>query len=403
MDCSYKYKLYRSISEVDADDWNKICQNSGEDLFMDLRFISSVELTMSQTAGFWHVIFYDNENVPVACTSLCRFNVDPFILTGGYINKAGKFFRSMFPSFLVFNILFCGLPVSAGQSHLRLTPQADQDRVMKMLDQILRELAGSERSWCIVFKEFDPESCGRMDSLIKLGYLKGKSLPMHNFPPRFSGFAEYYSSLRPRYRKSIRRSMRKFKSSGLKIVRVTDTDQIQQIYDREVHKLYEAVVSHSEHKLEILPLEFFHELARRFPGQISCTFIYQGDRVVAFNWALYSQASYNFLFGGLNYELNHSADIYFNRMYHALDNALQHGSPVIQLGQTADKFKAGLGCFQASRYVYIKGASKLSHYFLRLFFNMFFPSQKGQVPEKDPFKQETLPSLTSIPDKLQNQ
>ena len=80
--------------------------------------------------------------------------------------------------------------------------------------------------------------------------------------------------------------MRTFRSMGLEVVRLTDTGQIRQLYVPETHKLYEAVVSRSAHKLEILPLEFFHELSRRFPGQISCTFVLREDQVVAFNWAL---------------------------------------------------------------------------------------------------------------------
>lgn len=378
----YRYKLFNSINEVTSDDWNSVCQNSKEDLFMDLRFISTVESTMSQYSKFWHVIFYDNEDVPVACTSLCRFDVDLFIFTNAHIKKAGNFFRSMFPSFMTFKILFCGLPVSIGQNHLRLTPQADHDAVMKILDQILQELAQSEKSWFIVLKEFNSESCERMSSLAELGYRRGESLPMHNFNPRFSDFAEYCSSLKSHYRYDIKRSMRKFKSAGLKVVRLTDSNQIRRIYVREAHNLYEAVVAKSENKLEILPMEFFHELSRQFPEQMSYTLAYQGNQIVAFNCALYSNTSYHFLFCGLNYELSPSADIYFNIMYSDLDNALKHGGSIIQVGQTADKFKARLGCFQESLYVYIKGTSKLPHYFLKLFFNIIFPAQKKHASNR---------------------
>jgi len=37
-------------------------------------------------------------------------------------------------------------------------------------------------------------------------------------------------------------------------------------------------------KLEVLPIEFFHELVRQLPGLVTLTTIAAGDRIVAFNW-----------------------------------------------------------------------------------------------------------------------
>ncbi len=378
----YWYKLFNSISEVDAENWNSVCQNPEESLFMDLRFIFAVESTMTQHSKFWHVIFYDSENIPVACASLCRFKVDLFIFAGKYIKNAGTFIRSIFPSFMYFNILFCGLPVSVGQNHLRFSPQADQGSIIKMLDKILHNLAISEKVRFIVYKEFDSGSCKRIHSLTEFGYRRTESLPMHYFKPQFSDFAEYYSALKAHYRYDIKRSMRKFQSVGLKVVRLKDGHKIRNIHTPEVHKLYEAVVINSENKLELLPIKFFHELAIQFPEQISYTLIYQGNHIVAFNCALYSSTSYHFLFCGLNYELNPLADLYFNLIYNDLDNALQHKVSVIQVGQTADVFKARLGCFQESLYVYVKGVGRFSHGFLDLFFNIIFPPQNVPITNK---------------------
>jgi hypothetical protein len=40
------------------------------------------------------------------------------------------------------------------------------------------------------------------------------------------------------------------------------------IYDENLHRLYEAVVDSSAHRLERLPISFFHALARRMVGRV---------------------------------------------------------------------------------------------------------------------------------------
>jgi hypothetical protein len=141
--------------------------------------------------------------------------------------------------------------------------------------------------------------------------------------------------------------------------------------------------------LELLPLKFFHELTRRLPEQLSLTLVYKDDRVVGFVWEIYSDNFYHFLFGGLNYELNNSGDVYFNMVFSALDNALKAGVPKIQVGQTADTLKARLGCFQEDLFVYVRGISRFWSWSLNVSFDVLFPAPPA-VPSFNIYKSAVL-------------
>ena len=144
---------------------------------------------------------------------------------------------------------------------------------------------------------------------------------MNTFGHRFSDIESYTGALRSRYRQCVRKSLVKSHAAGLRYERLTDTGAILRLYNPSLHRLYEAVALRSKHRLELLPLSFFHGLARRLPGQVGLTLVYAGDRVVAFNWNLFDGKTYHYLFAGLDYDLNPSLDLYFNLMYAEMDCA----------------------------------------------------------------------------------
>ena len=140
-------------------------------------------------------------------------------------------------------------------------------------------------------------------------------------------------------------------------------------------KLYEAVVAKSPVKLEVLPIEFFHELVRQLPGLVSLTTIADGDRIVAFNWGMMDGRVHHYLFCGMDYAVAHDVDLYFNLMYHQLDDALRRGPERVQVGQTADAFKARLGCRSTARYFFVKPCGRVAGTALRHGFDLLFPDR----------------------------
>ena len=176
---------------------------------------------------------------------------------------------------------------------------------------------------------------------------------MNIFDHRFSAIESYIAALRSRYRQCVRRSLEKSHAAGLRYERLTDTAAILRLYGPALHRLYEAVALSSAHRLELLPLSFFHGLARRLPGRVGLTVVYHGDRVAAFNWNLLDGETYYFLFAGLDYELNPHVDLYFNLMYAEMDHAFRAGAETLVFGQTADDFKTRLGCHQERRFFYV--------------------------------------------------
>jgi predicted N-acyltransferase len=367
------YSIHTTIGQCNSDDWDELVHATSAGAFMSRAFVAAVEEAFANQARFGRAIIRDADRA-VACASLCAFPIDIALLTQGYARQVAKVVDKMAPFMTRSRILFCGLPVSVGAKHLAIASDARHEDVLRTLHATAVSFAQRERADFIVFKEFADVDCKKMDFLGHLGYRRFSSPAMNIFPRRFPDFASYCAALRSRHRQTVRRSLSKAREAHLRYVRLTDTDEIIRLYTPDLHKLYEAVALSSETRLELLPPSFFHSLARRLPGQVGLTLVYADDRVLAFNWNLFDDRTYHFLFAGLDYEHNGNLDLYFNLVYTEMDYAFRAGAETLIIGQTADAFKLRLGCIQEPLSFYICPVGITASLVLRLFAKRLFPA-----------------------------
>jgi predicted N-acyltransferase len=364
--------IYEKINQCDADEWDELIRTSGADVFLSHAFIAAVEDAFKDQARFAHVVVH-NESRAVACGSFCAFPIDFNLLADGFARQITEIMSTQLPSIMRRKIVFCGLPVSVGAKHLTIAPEAPHEDVLRAMHETAVSFARREHAPYIVFKEFPAEDCPTIDFLQKLGYRRFSSPAMNTFEGQFSDFDAYLAALRSRYRQCVRKSLAKSVAAGLRYERLTDANAILRLYGQPLHRLYEAVALSSAHRLELLPISFFHGLTRRLPGRVGLTLVYAGDHVAAFNWNLFHEGVYYFLFAGLDYDLNTGLDLYFNLMYMEMDFAFRAGATSLVFGQTADDFKVRLGCSQTPRFFYIASASPIGSLILKAAGKLLLP------------------------------
>jgi Acetyltransferase (GNAT) domain len=349
----YSLSLAPSLDERDAEEWHAACGGRA-DTVMDPRFLRAVERSMDAEADFCNVVFRDSAGVPAGAAFLSLYPIDGLLLAPERWKKWGTRLRRLWPTFLKVKVLLCGCPVSTGESHLRMAPEADHRALLRQLDRLMVRMARAQGTLLVVFKEFGPDETARTDALLARGYLRADSLPMNYFPARFRDFEHVCASVRSRYRNKILHSRKKFARSDLRVLHLRGGEGIDKLYTDDVHRLYLSVLDRAEVKLECLPAEFFRELARQLPEDAAFTLVYQGERIVAFVCGVFHQDTYLNLFCGYDSGLNDETDLYFNLMYEDLDHALRQNVRSIHVGQTANEFKSRIGCYLEPRFFYVK-------------------------------------------------
>lgn len=380
---THSHRLYGSIDQVPLADW-KVASQEGSHGFVDPAFLRAVEKGSGEEARILHVLI-DQDGEPVACASLCLYQVDLLMLASPGIRDKVSWVQRVAPRLGNVTVLMCGLPFSAGQSNLTFAPGADRVRVVQVLDTLMRQLARRHGARLVVLKEFGADDREHLAPLIRRGYCSADSAPSYAMSRTFPDLAAYCETLKSHYRSGVRRSLEKFERAGCRVVHLEDPDEIRRVYTPDMHRLYEEVVGKAELKLEVLSHRFFHELVEQLPGRATLTVAYRGERILGFGWALSTGPAFDGLFCGIDYDHNAECDTYFNVIYHSLDHAFRRGSERITLGQTADAFKARLGCTGTPRYIYARGTGPVLSRVLRRSVGFLFPSRQP-LPPNDVFK-----------------
>lgn len=172
-------------------------------------------------------------------------------------------------------------------------------------------------------------------------FAEGFTLPSCRMELCWDSFEDYLSDMRSHYRYRTGKALKRF--SGIRQVTLDDNS----LFDNRLYALYSAVYDKSEYKLEKLPIEFFRE----FPSMI-ITF-YLGSEPVAFVQLVENSRELIFLFGGIDYSLNASYDIYYNMLLAIIGYGITGGFKTIDMGQTAEAVKMKLGCKPYTKYMYV--------------------------------------------------
>jgi predicted N-acyltransferase len=376
----YSASVYESIRDVDLEEWNRVRDPHG-DPFMHPGFVAAVENSLGHICRFRQIVVRDEHGVPMATACLCYFPVDAAVLASGFARRVANVINGVAPVLLRIPLLLVGLPISCGASHLRFAPEADREAVLRLIDEQARQFARETRAKCIVFKEFEDHECHDLESLDALGYRRADSLPMNCAPTKFGSFDEYLASIPSAKRRTIRKSREKFAKFGFKVVHLRGGDGADRHYSDDVHRLYDGVLDRATVRFERLPAEFFREIARQMPQNSLFTYIFQGDRIVAFAATLTVDDVFDQMFVGYDYELNPECDLYFNLFFEAVAAAFQRRPQRIYIGQTSDEFKHQKLCgFQIPLSIYVKGSHPVINAIIKNAFGLFFPPRPMQYP-----------------------
>jgi hypothetical protein len=394
---AYACTIYDSIDQVPPSQWDAV--RDANDLATDPRLLRAQQITLADQCRCWIAVVTDDATGhAVAGACMCLFRVDAVDTTGKMIQAAANGLRRVWPAALRFRVLFCGLPVPSGESHLRIRPGAGALDVLRTLESSLRDIAKREGALMIVYKEFDDEAMAKVQSLEEVGYTRGEIPQAYVLRQMFPSFEDLCKNLRADYRRQIKHSLKKFAKAPLRIEHLYG-DDIAAAYTDDVHRLYESVWSRAKFRLEKFPAEFFREVSRQFGAQASMTVAKEHDgRIVGFVFGLTDgNNEFHNLYGGVgDDQLSDDVDLFFNLQYQDLDRALRSGVRAIHMGQTADAFKVRLGAAPKALFCLARAVNPVLNWGFHKAKPLVFPPVPN-VPARNAFKSESAGDTAPAP------
>jgi hypothetical protein len=375
--------LFDSYHDIPAA-WGDLCPK--DILGMDLDVLSIFQRTLSNQFRCWGLMLKDQQQQVVGCAALCVFPVEFFDTNAPLAIRLRDVVRRLWPMFLRMNVVFCGLPVPSGSSHLAVKADADVLAVIEEVEHNMRLLAKQHRCRLLVFKEMNDLDGPVGTTLSAQRYVSGDIPPMHVFERAFGDFDDYMKALKSRYRTQIVRSQKKLKEAGFEVLQGRGNSFFSEHFNADVYSLYVDVQQRAARKLELMTAAFFSELAARLDHEVLLTVIRRDARVCAFTFSITRGRQHYNMYSGLDYALNGEGDLYFNLFYNDMDRAFRDGVTSMHLGQTSDEFKSRLGTRAESLWFFAKSPSAVINRILHRFAPLMFPKVSA-VETNDVFSQ----------------
>lgn len=333
------------IDDVDAAEWDALL--SDDDLQASHRFIKACRDANVEHATYRHLVVDDARGVAgVATLSAMHASLD--LMAAPFARGAAARVRGLWPSFLRVPIAMCGLPVSFGDSCLRVRPGADAAAVVRCVADALAGFAREAGAPVACFKEFAPRESERLSGLRALGFLEAPSLPTFVLPLRWRSLDAYLDSMRAGYRRQAVATLRAGEQAGL-------TTRIEPDFASECPRLfalYGQVMDRAPVQLERLNLAFFERLAALPDSR--ALLLEQDGALVACAVLLRSGGLETFLLAGIDYARNRESQAYLNLVLAVVGAAIASGAGALRLGQTSEHLKTRLGGEAEARLVYLR-------------------------------------------------
>jgi hypothetical protein len=371
--------------------WSDLCPK--DNLGMDLDVLGIFQRTLSDQCRCWGLMLNDHQQQLVGCAALCVFPVELMETNSPLVIRFRDFVRRVWPMFLRMNVVFCGLPVPAGSSHLVVKDGADVIAIVDAVEQSMRLLARKHRGRLLIFKEMNSLTDPVAMTLSAKQYVSGGIPPMHLLERGFADFADYMKALKSRYRTQIIRSQKKLEQAGFEVLQGRGYGFFSENFSDQVYSLYVEVQQRAAQKLELMTAAFFREMAQHLDHEVLLTVIRREGQVCAFTFAITRGRTHYNMYSGLDYAMNNEGDLYFNLFYHDLDRAFREGATSMHLGQTSDEFKSRLGTRAESLWFFAKSPSAFINQILHRFAPLIF--QKTPAVETNDVFHKPPPSKKS--------
>lgn len=368
---------YRSIKDIPADVWNSII--SEHDIFNTHQFIGVVEEARVENASFWYMLFYDqSELVGHAVLSSFSISLDLFISTNSLIRGI----RKIRPDFFNVKIFFCGLPVSFGQSNLKVKRDKYAQEITQQIAKEMEKIASEEKITLLCAKEFKGSEAIAHEAFLLDGFFKAYSLPYMKMDVQWDSFYDYLKSLRHSYRRSIRLSLLKSGSEIPKIYlaheKYDDSKPVWVLGDitlvqaQDMLEMYLPVMDRTPTKLETLNLPFFKGLRHDYQTKMEVLTIQQHGKILSAGMVIQHEDELTFMLVGRKNPKD-NAHSYFNLVYGIIELAISRGLRRVHLGQTAYWVKQRVGGRPVDVYIYFKSRKPLVNWMLTKLKNAIFP------------------------------
>ena len=346
-----KTKIVDRITEIPADDWNKVYP----DILESYNFYKTLDESNLEQFSIRYIMVYER-NKPVGATTCFVMNYSLDTTINGPLRRLSNAIKKLMPNIFSLKVVVCGMPI--GQGRIGMAAMAGRENaVIKAILRRMERLARKNKAVIIAFKDLDHAHTKMLDPLQKEGFAKFDSLPTTELNVWFKDFEEYLNTLSAASRYDLRRKFRRVDNHV-----AIDMEVASALEDgtlKDVYRLYLNMIDTHDMGFELLTMDFFKNLPRNMPDQTKF-FLWRIDgKLVAFLLCLVSDDLLIDYYVGFDYSVAHKYHLYFVKFRDTLNWCIKHKIKKYEMGLTGYEPKRRLGFDFIPLYLYVKLRSRM--------------------------------------------
>ena len=179
---------------------------------------------------------------------------------------------------------------------------------------------------------------------------------------KWSGFDDYISDLRKKYRKKIKKNINS--SSELEVKSLNSDDLV--FYADNIQNLFSQLINESRFSGPLFNTNSFSLLVKKDIFKFYGYFI--NNNLIAFSSEIHQDKTLYSYYTGFDKSLNKTFPIYGRILIETINNAIKLKMNKVVFGRTANEFKSNFGAIPIKSYIYVKVKNK----YLNIIFKPIF-------------------------------
>ena len=214
---AYRLDVLQSIHDADACEWDAVAGPAA--VTRSHAYLAAVEAAGVAGCRYFYFQVRDTGGRLAAHACVYLVETDFAQLLPAWLETCVRRLRRWWPRLARARVTECAVPLASGCS-VSVREPGDRARVVRLVEAGMRKLAEREQSRLLVLRDFGADAEGELDFLEHRGYKRVSNLPLARIRITWPSYEAYLDAMRGRYRKDLRRRLRRAHRAGHRVRRL---------------------------------------------------------------------------------------------------------------------------------------------------------------------------------------
>ncbi len=356
---NYKVAVYDSIHEIDPQAWDAIVGVNG--LVRTHTYLAAVEAASVNDCRYFYPVVMNEDGQIVAHACVYAIATDFVQLLPKPLALVALGVRRVWKRFLHVTITECAAPLSASHS-ISIIPGQKRKPLIRRIAEAVDSIARSQRSRLVVIRDFLIADRDDFDTLLDNGYNLVSNMPLARIRVRWDSYDDYLASMRSRYRKDLKRRIRKAEGAGQEVRVLQCFGERSELWVEQARTVRDNTKGF---KREILPPGYYENMDHKLGSKSVLVAAARNDRIVAHGMVLHDDSDTIATYFGRN--RGPASHEWFHLVNEVIRIGIERKSTYINLGLGSYDAKSNVGADVEPLFVYSKSTVAPVNWLMRLF------------------------------------